>query len=132
MWLCTVQTFQAGGSQLAQMSLLKVAAVSVGAPGGHGQPFDHTGKLWPFLPGRCQCSIVAPIQTVPARNKVLQSRTPLLILLAMAAANPVALLALLAELWRQQAAGGLEEGLHLVQLIIKYVAWFLCTSDMHV
>lgn len=48
----------------------------------------------------------------------------------MAAANPVAMLAFLAELWRQPAAGGLEKGLHLVQLIIKYVAWFLCTSPL--
>jgi len=51
-----MQTLQAGGSQLAQNSLLvasslKLAAESVGVPGGNGKPSDHAAKLWAFLPG---------------------------------------------------------------------------------
>ena len=114
--VCIVQMLQAGGSQLAQNSLLvasslKLATESVGVPGGNGQPFDHGAKLWAFLPGEILVRGVCALFWLPqfrlsqellcqVEIRCYPARTPLLSLLTTAEANSVALLALLAELWR--------------------------------
>lgn len=133
--VCILQTLQAGGSQLAQTSLLvsslKLATESVGVPGGNGQSFDRAAKPWAFLPGEVPGRGVTALFWLPqfrlsqellcqVEIRCYQARTPLLSLLAMAEANSVALLALLAELWRWRVAGGLGKGLQ----------WFSCLQNM--